>query len=680
MSNPIPNFNEMTQGLSFSGTPLNPRQSAPQSHLTRVRKSLRPEDFLLTLLAFSSSLAYYLVYKDLAVILISIVLSFMLIILLLLYHITEKQNVRHCQTIYSPILLFSTGLCFIFEDPDVIRSFIKINSEPSFLPSLLTLILLALIFGKKNVFGVNSTFASLVLGILSFCLTVNNQQLTGRAVFLFISLIFTVINTFLSKRAVGRKVESVKLDEILEDSECDLEFEEITTKLQETTVFLQELLVTSDCSSELIKQSILNLRIISKCLQKKSNIYSVKVNSVTKNMDEQDKIFIEESCFDKQFKSNEFPSRHMIKTQSEGFYGVTELIGLLKSIGKDWNFNTFFLSDCCNNTPLQVAGLYSFGHFAFDELFKIPSAVLKNFLQALEESYTSNPYHNSSHAADVMCSYSYLLYNSSLLQFISNIDILAGIVASLGHDAGHPAKNNRFLVITKHDLAIQYNDISVLEMLHSSLVFKLMQKTETNIFVNLTPDQWNLARKLIIEMILATDMSKHFELLGQFRGKHKNREGFDLANNDMKLELFRLIIKAADIGHAAKNIELHEKWCKLVVEEFYTQGDLEKQLGLPISMYCDRETTDISKSQAGFIKNIVLPLFTAINFVLDSEMIECFCIEQLKANEQYWLCRRKTIRGRSLVVKEGEYVNALNNLAQVRSTIRKPSLPHKFLS
>ena len=60
-------------------------------------------------------------------------------------------------------------------------------------------------------------------------------------------------------------------------------------------------------------------------------------------------------------------------------------------------------------------------------------------------------------------------------------------------------------------------------------------------------------------MILATDMSKHFDLLGQFRGKYKNPDSFEISNGDMKLELYRLIIKAADIGHAAKNIELHEK-------------------------------------------------------------------------------------------------------------------------
>ena len=181
-------------------------------------------------------------------------------------------------------------------------------------------------------------------------------------------------------------------------------------------------------------------------------------------------------------------------------------------------------------------------------------------------------------------------------------------------------------------------------------------------------------------MVLATDMSKHFDLLGQFRGKYKDPDDFSINNADMKLELFRLIIKAADIGHAAKDIELHEKWCRLVVEEFYSQGDIEKQLGLPVSMYCDRETTDISKSQTGFIRNIVLPLFSAINFILDSEEIQDNCLNQLKINEEFWIRRRKSIRGRSLIIKQEEYINHLSSLILTRNPARKPSLPDKYLS
>ena len=37
------------------------------------------------------------------------------------------------------------------------------------------------------------------------------------------------------------------------------------------------------------------------------------------------------------------------------------------------------------------------------------------------------------------------------------------------------------------------------------------------------------------------------------------------------------------------------EWTKRVYGEFFIQGDLEKKQGLPISMFCDRETTNINK-------------------------------------------------------------------------------------
>jgi 3',5'-cyclic-nucleotide phosphodiesterase len=141
-------------------------------------------------------------------------------------------------------------------------------------------------------------------------------------------------------------------------------------------------------------------------------------------------------------------------------------------------------------------------------------------------------------------------------------------------------------------------------------------------------------RKLVIDMILATDMSKHFDLLSFMRTKYD--ENSDFTNKDIRADLFRLCIKSADVGHAAKHIELHEKWCFLVIEEFFAQGDEEKKRGLPVSMYCDRETTNIAKSQAGFIKTIVLTLFTTLNSILASDEIESACVNQLRQNEAYW--------------------------------------------
>ena len=97
------------------------------------------------------------------------------------------------------------------------------------------------------------------------------------------------------------------------------------------------------------------------------------------------------------------------------------------------------------------------------------------------------------------------------------------------------------------------------------------------------------------------------------------------------------MIKCADIGHAAKKVSLHEQWSVKVCEEFYNQGDKEKALNQPVSMFCDRDDTNIAKSQAGFIQNLVIPLYECINQYFNSEQIQKFCIQQLDTNHKHWL-------------------------------------------
>ena len=79
----------------------------------------------------------------------------------------------------------------------------------------------------------------------------------------------------------------------------------------------------------------------------------------------------------------------------------------------------------------------------------------------------------------------------------------------------------------------------------------------------------------------------------------------------------------------------------MVCDEFYAQGDLEKSKGLPVSMYCDRETANLPKSQAGFLKNICVPLYDIWNSYLNSEEILYNCYNQLASNLHMWNLRMK---------------------------------------
>lgn len=68
-------------------------------------------------------------------------------------------------------------------------------------------------------------------------------------------------------------------------------------------------------------------------------------------------------------------------------------------------------------------------------------------------------------------------------------------------------------------------------------------------------------------------------------------------------------IHSSDISNPAKPYVVYKKWVSLVFEEFFNQGDLEKQKGIPVTIMCDRETTSITKSQIGFITFVVRPTF-----------------------------------------------------------------------
>jgi hypothetical protein len=63
-------------------------------------------------------------------------------------------------------------------------------------------------------------------------------------------------------------------------------------------------------------------------------------------------------------------------------------------------------------------------------------------------------------------------------------DVFALMVASLGHDVGHPGVNNFYMINARTPLAELYNDQSVLENYHATSLFLLMRKHGLNFYDN----------------------------------------------------------------------------------------------------------------------------------------------------------------------------------------------------
>jgi hypothetical protein len=82
-------------------------------------------------------------------------------------------------------------------------------------------------------------------------------------------------------------------------------------------------------------------------------------------------------------------------------------------------------------------------------------------------------------------------------------------------------------------------------------------------------------------------------------------------------------------------------WTECLFEEFYEQGDREREYGLPISPMMDRENPTVEKSQCFFIEFIVSPLFC----LFDEHVPEIAAVcAQMNSNLQYWT--KKTVQVR----------------------------------
>ena len=416
--------------------------------------------------------------------------------------------------------------------------------------------------------------------------------------------------------------------------------EEISVKIKNCAEDLTNLLPHVDFNVRKdIENTVQALSVISEFRTRNNTDYNVDL--VTKGLDEDDRLYIQQSWTNFQVvnirKRERIKSKKIEKISETGI--SPDLLLLLKQLGFNWNIDMFDLNSKSSSQPILNTGIHAFRMFNLIKAFDIQEGKLTCFLQELQARYKLNPYHNAVHAADILSSGLYIVSTSFIQSNSTDLEMLSLIVSHLAHDVGHPGFTNRFLINFQDELALKCNphidnDISVLENMHSSLTFGLLREESSNFLESLEPDQLLLTRRWIIELVLATDMGKHFDLLRVFKSNNYNKSHFEV--QEIRLESLKILIKASDIGHSAKRADIHRNWSLLISEEFFRQGDIEKESGKPVSMYCDRETTYVPKSQIGFLKNIALPLYESLASFLQSETFNANCLEQVKTNIQVW--------------------------------------------
>ncbi|XP_031173449.1 high affinity cAMP-specific and IBMX-insensitive 3',5'-cyclic phosphodiesterase 8B isoform X1 [Sander lucioperca] len=318
-----------------------------------------------------------------------------------------------------------------------------------------------------------------------------------------------------------------------------------------------------------------------------------------------------------------------------------------------WEFNILELEAATHKRPLTYLGLKIFTSFGVCEFLNCSEATLRSWLQLMEASYhSSNSYHNSTHAADVLHATAYFLRKESVKSSLDQLDEVAALIAATVHDVDHPGRTNSFLCNAGSELAILYNDTAVLESHHAALAFQLtVRDSKSNIFKNIDRNQFRTLRQAIIDMVLATEMTRHFEHVSKFVNSINKpmaaieETSTSSVNNDCegqanirnspenRLLIKRMLIKCADVANPCRPLELCIEWAGRISEEYFAQTDEEKKQGLPVVMpVFDRNTCSVPKSQMSFMDYFITDMFDAWDAFASLPGL----MEHLSENYKYW--------------------------------------------
>merc|ERR1711933_258352 len=91
----------------------------------------------------------------------------------------------------------------------------------------------------------------------------------------------------------------------------------------------------------------------------------------------------------------------------------------------------------------------------------------------------------------------------------------------------------------------------------------------------------------------------------------------------------------ADFGKNASHWEHHVRSVVSLEEEFFAQGDRERELGIPISPMNDRYKDSLAVCQDAFLPKVVFSLLDPLQCCLKDEVAQGV-VENLQENQRLW--------------------------------------------
>jgi cAMP-specific phosphodiesterase len=268
--------------------------------------------------------------------------------------------------------------------------------------------------------------------------------------------------------------------------------------------------------------------------------------------------------------------------------------------------------------------------------FKCRKETLLDFILQCRRKYRRVPYHNFYHVVDVCQTLHTFLYAGKAAEFLTELECYVLLVTALVHDLDHMGVNNSFYLKTDSPLGILSSasgNNSVLEVHHCRLAIEILSDPSCDVFEGLSEEEMAYAYHAMIDCILATDMARHAEELKRFEDLVES--GFNKEDEAHRRLVMETLIKAGDVSNVTKPFEMSRMWAMAVTEEFYRQGDMEKEKGVEVLPMFDRsKNNELARGQIGFIDFVAGKYYKDIVTGLLHGMQ--WCVDTVNKNRAQW--------------------------------------------
>jgi 3',5'-cyclic-nucleotide phosphodiesterase len=295
----------------------------------------------------------------------------------------------------------------------------------------------------------------------------------------------------------------------------------------------------------------------------------------------------------------------------------------------EWEFDVLKIKESvvlCN-----VIGKFFEVLFNVEEMDIDPST-LARYIAEVGRHYHDRPFHNLQHASCVTHFTFMLIKASNAMEHLKTHQVFGILVSAIVHDVDHPGNTNLFEINSGSELALRYNDQSVLENHHCSTAFRIMRKPSMQVLSRVSKAIAVDIRKTIISCVMATDMAVHFDLIEET--KKRAMEGWKFEEAKDQALLGKILLHAADLSNPVRPFHMTRQWAERISIEFNDQVSREQALGMPVlGFMMTPDEKSFCKNETGFASFVVAPMWRAISMLYPNL---CFLVDQLDNNLLTW--------------------------------------------